>query len=115
MTHIEQLTKILKIDKVTEDYGRYCDLHVYTQTTADGYEIYVVSHDPSNMDWENDVFYYKPDFDILIETISELDEDAVVYCSDVDEFFPEYEVENFIECNDEEYKVDNGVINYFTK
>ena len=105
MTHIEQLTKILNIDKITEDYEKYCDLHIYTQTTADGYEIYVVSHDVSNgeqTDWENDVFYYKPDFDVLIEIISELDEDANVYCSDIDEFFPEYEVENFIECNDEE-------------
>ena len=106
MTHIEQLQKLLNV-KITEDFPRNPELSIYTQSTADGYEVYVITNDESRIDWENDVYYYEPSFEDIIERIEEVndtyDDDSItVYCSDIEQFFNEYEVEDYIEQNKEE-------------
>ena len=103
MTHIEQLQKLLNA-KITEDFPRNPELSIYTQSTADGYEIYVITNDESRIDWENDIYYYEPSFEDIIERIEEvndtyIDEPITVYCSDIEQFFNEYEVEDYIEQN----------------
>ena len=103
MTHIEQLQKLLNA-KITEDFPRNPELSIYTQSTADGYEVYVITNDESRIDWENDIYYYEPRFEDIIERIEEIndtyiDEPITVYCSDIEQFFNEYEVEDYIEQN----------------
>lgn len=105
MTHIEQLEKLLNV-KITEDFPRNPELSIYTQSTADSYEVYIITNDERNLDWENDVHYYEPSFDDIIERIEEIetydDDPAVIYCSDIEQFFNEYEVEDYIEQNKDE-------------
>jgi hypothetical protein len=119
MNDIQKLEKLLNVE-ITEDFPRNPELSIYTQSTADGYEVYIITNDERNLNWEDDVHYYEPSFKDIIDRIKEVsydheDEQAVIYCSDIDEFFKEYEVQDYIEQHEEEYKVDDGVINYFTK
>ena len=105
MTHIQQLEKLLNV-KIVEDWDSDAELQIYTQSTADGYEVYIITHNPKELDWENDVYYNEPSFDDIMSRIEEIetydDDPAVIYCSDIEQFFNEYEVEDYIEQNKDE-------------
>ena len=71
------------------------DFKVYSESTADGYEVYVATHDDQNVDINEDVYYYDSD---LAETIMErLEEHYSVYIDEylyddiyMDDQFEEY-------------------------
>lgn len=44
----------------TEDFEG-ADLYCYSESTRDGYEVYVVTHDMNNISINEDVFYYDSD------------------------------------------------------
>jgi len=44
----------------TEDFDG-ADLYCYSESTRDGYEVYVVTHDMNNISINEDVFYYDSD------------------------------------------------------
>ena len=75
------------------------DFKVYSETTADGYEVYVATHDDQNVNIQEDVYYYDSD---LAETIMErLEEHYSVYIDEylyediyMDDKFEEYFNEN---------------------
>jgi len=80
------------------------DFKVYSESTADGYEVYVATHDDQNVDINEDVYYYDSD---LAETIMErLEEHYSVYIDEylyddiyMDDQFEEYfseHVENIV-------------------
>ena len=103
MTAIEKLQNKLNIEiDETYNYNMY-DLEVSTYNTADGYEVYVINSTPfeNSLDWENDVFYYQPSFDDIMSRIMELDADSRVYVDDIDEYMPEYEIEQWINDNED--------------
>ena len=103
MTPIEKLQEKLNIEiNETYKYGVY-DLEVSAYNTADGYEVYVIKSTPfeNSLDWENDVFYYQPSFDDIMSRIMELDADSRVYVDDIDEYMPEYEIEQWINDNED--------------
>lgn len=101
MTNIyTQLAKALNIAEFTEDYTPSADLQISEYMTADSYEVHVMTNDHIHMQWDTDVFYYQPNFDDIITRIEDLDSDAIVYVSDLEQYLPEYEVENYLE----EYK-----------
>jgi len=105
MTHIQQLEKLLNV-KIVEDWNPNVELQIYTQSTADGYEVYVITNGEEQIYWEDDLYYYEPSFDDIISRIEEIetydDDPAVIYCSDIEQFFNEYEVEDYIEQNKDE-------------
>lgn len=104
---LEKFEKLLNV-KITEDWHSDAALQIYTQTSADGYEFYVITNNENDIDWENDLYYYEPNFDDIINRIKDIetydDDTTIIYCSDIDTFFPEYEVNDYIEQyeNDEE-------------
>ena len=71
------------------------DFKVYSESTADGYEVYVATHDDQNVSINEDVYYYDSD---LAETIMEvLEEHYSVYIDEylyddiyMDDQFEEY-------------------------
>ena len=80
------------------------DFKVYSESTADGYEVYVATHDDQNVNINEDVYYYDSD---LAETIMEvLEEHYSVYMDEylyddiyMDDQFEEYfseHVENIV-------------------
>ena len=71
------------------------DFKVYSESTADGYEVYVATHDDQNVSINEDVYYYDSD---LAEAIMEvLEEHYSVYIDEylyddiyMDDQFEEY-------------------------
>lgn len=103
MTPIEKLQEKLNIEiEETYNYNMY-DLEISTYNTADGYEVYVMKNSSfeNQLDWENDVFYYQPSFDDIMSRIMELAPDSKVYVSDIEEYMPEYEIERWINDNED--------------
>jgi hypothetical protein len=98
MTNIyTQLAKALNIAEFTEDYTPRADLQISEYMTADGYDVHVMTSDPQNLDFDYDVFYYQPNFDDIIQRIKYLDSDAIVYVGYLEQYLPEYEVEEYLE------------------
>ena len=98
MELIEKLQEKLGI-QITDDFpiGKSVALECSAWNTADGYEIYVMCNDPQNIDWDNEVYYYKPSFDEIISKLEELEEGELVYIEDIEEYLPEYEIEQWLE------------------
>ncbi len=70
--------------------------------TADGYNIYILTEDPNHLNWENDVYYYQPDFDTIMERIVQVAEDipeAKILMDDVEEHMDEYDIERWLSEN----------------
>ena len=97
-----QLAQILNVSKITEDYTTHADLQISEYMTADSYDVHVMTNDHLHMQWDMDVFYYQPSFDDIIDRIKDLDEDAIVYVSDLEIYLPEYEVDDYLEQHNEE-------------
>jgi len=54
----------------TEDFDA-ADLYCYTESTRDGYDVYVVTHDMNGISINEDVFYYDSDVaEALIDEIT---------------------------------------------
>ena len=106
MSNINKLAKLLNVAEITEDWKGSPALEIGQWNTADGYILHVVTYDAQNIDWENDVYYYEPSFETIIDRIkeaSEMDPDeAIIYIADIDTYLPEYEVEDYIEQQEDE-------------
>lgn len=98
MELIEKLQDKLGIE-ITDDYptGKSVALECSAWNTADGYEIYVMTNDPQNIDWDNQVYYYQPSFEEVISKLEDLEEGDIVYIDDIEEYLPEYEMEEWLE------------------
>lgn len=82
------------------------DLTISPWYTADDYEVHVMTNDERNIDWENDVYYYEPQFpdimDRIVDTVSDVQLDVKIYVSDLETYLPEEEVLNWLEENKDE-------------
>ena len=106
MNNYQKLAQLLNVAEITEDYKGAPDLEIGTWNTADGYDVHVIANDPRNIDFEYDVFYYEPSFLQVINRIKQLDADAIEQVSDFETYLPEYEVEDYIEEQEENLKVE---------
>jgi hypothetical protein len=75
------------------------DFKVYSETTADGYEVYVATHDDQNVNIQDDVYYY--DSDLADVIMKKLEDHYSVYIDEylyediyMDDAFEEYFNEN---------------------
>ena len=101
MTTLQKFQEEAKINFV--EYNG--DIEIGTLQTADGYDVYYVAADLRNLNWENEVYYYQPDFDALMNAIDDLrfaGEEVDVACYDVDEYFDEYYMLDYLESNMDE-------------
>jgi len=88
--------------KISDNVGWNSDLELSEWNTADGYEIYVMTNDAKNVDWEYDVYYYEPQFDTIIDRIEETCHDLgygseVRIYMDAESYLPEQEVIEWLE------------------
>jgi len=104
MTAIEKLQQKLDIEIMdfNSNHVNY-DLEISTRMTADGYDVYVMTNSSyeNQLDWENDVYYYQPSFNDIMSRIMELDPGDKVYTDDIEEYFPDYEIEQWINDNED--------------
>ena len=85
----ETIIKVVKEHfnfKLDENAYNYYDIAAYTESTADGYEVYVVTNDMQSININEDVYYYESDVPqaLIDEIIGYGGGDTVVYA---DQYF----------------------------
>ena len=101
MTALEKLQDYLNVT-ITDNYRNDVDLTITYYTTADGYQVYYMGEDSSNIDWENDMYYNAPYFEEIMNRIIKLREDnksLIIYVVDIDDLMAEDEIEHWINSN----------------
>jgi len=105
MTTIEKFQELANI-KFVESRG---DIEIGTINTADGYEIHYITADIRNLNYENEVFYYQPDFDTIMNAIDDLryaGEIVDIEIWDADDYFDEYYMLEYLQDNMDEDEFD---------
>ena len=74
--------------ELTDDYSGNADFYIYEESTADGYSVFVATHDQNSVNISENVYYYESDLgDALEEFIkySNGDEDnpEIIYVDDL--------------------------------
>ena len=101
MTTLEKFQELANIKFVVYDG----DIEIGTIMTQDGYDVHYITADIRNLNFENEVFYYQPDFDAVMNAIDDLryaGEEVSVACYDVDDYFDEYYMLDYIANNMDE-------------
>ena len=78
--------------ELTDDYSSNADFYIYEESTADGYSVFVATHDQNSININENVYYYDSDLsDALEEFIkySNGDEDnpEIIYVDDLHQHF----------------------------
>jgi len=47
--------------EITDDWNGRCDAYIYSQSTADGYEVYMATEDERSPYYDQDLYYYEND------------------------------------------------------
>ena len=82
------------------DTPSHADIEIGELNTADGYELFYITQDIQNLQFDNEVYYYKPDFDTIMNEISNAytrNEVVNVVCYDIEDWFDEYDMLNYLE------------------
>ena len=107
MTTLEKFQEVANIELV--EYDGY--IEIGTLQTADGYDLHYIGIDVQNLNWENEVYYYQPEFDTIMAAIAELRyykrEIVSIVCHDVEDWFDEYEMLNWLESEMDEEDFDS--------
>ena len=101
MTTLEKFQELAQINFV-ESNG---DIEIGTIMTQDGYDVHYVASDLRNLNFESEIFYYQPDFDAIMNAIDDqrfAGEEITVACYDVDDYFDEYYMLDYISDNMDE-------------
>ena len=53
--------------EISEDWDDNADFFIYSETTADGYEVYICTNNPSTPSINEDVYYYDSDLGEALE------------------------------------------------
>ena len=102
MTPLERLEQHLNVTITNFDNYGNNDLQLTEYMTADGYNVFILTEDYNHLNWENDVYYYQPDFDTIMERIVQVAEDiplARIIMDDVEEYMDESEIERWLSEN----------------
>ena len=105
MTTIEKFQEVAKIKFVVYNG----DIEIGTIMTQDGYDVHYVASDLRNLNFESEIFYYQPDFDALMNAIDDqrfAGEEITVACYDVDDYFDEYYMLDYLQDNMDEDEFD---------
>ena len=99
MTTLEKFQEVANINFIQESL--YADIEIGELNTADGYELFYITQDVQNLQFDNEVYYYKPDFDTIMGEILNamiFGEEYVKVCVyDIEDWFDEYDMLNYLE------------------
>ena len=78
--------------ELTDDYSSNADFYIYEESTADGYSVFVATHDQNSININENVYYYDSDLsDALEEFIKHSNGDEhtpeVIYVDDLHQHF----------------------------
>ena len=90
--------------ELTDRFDNNCGYYIYSESTRDGYEVWVAAEDVRNVCISEDVHYYDSDLhDELADEIK--DELSPIYVDDEDADFVDYAIERLYEfVYDEKYE-----------
>lgn len=105
MTTLQKFQEVANINFV--EYNG--DIEIGELNTADGYELFYITQDIRNLQFDSEVYYYKPDFDTIMAAIDDyrrVEDTANVACYFIDEYFDEYDMLNWLESemDEDEFK-----------
>ena len=93
--------------KIDEDAYGYADVYAYEETTADGYSVYVVTHDMRSICVSEDVYYYESDVpSAIMECITNSNGYCTLYADQYfldDIYFDDMLLEEFSEIAEDIY------------
>jgi len=94
--------------KIDENAYNNADVYAYEESTADGYSLYVVTHDMRNVCISEDVYYYDNDVaEAIMEMIRDQGSYCVLYADQYfldDIYFDDMLLEEFAEIAEDIYK-----------
>jgi len=94
MTYDKMSEKVLEHYNVefTDMYNNNCGYYIYTESTRDGYEVWVAAENMSNVCISEDVYYYDSDIhEALVDAIK--DELSPIYVDDTEADYINYAIE----------------------
>lgn len=100
MTTLEKFQEVANINFI----GYSGDLEIGTLNTADGYDIWYVGN-ANDLNFDNDVFYYQPDFDAIMDIVENFRYDGdvlTISCYDIEDVFDEYYMLEYLQDNMDE-------------
>jgi hypothetical protein len=104
MTTLEKFQELAKINFVQSPSD--ADIEIGELNTADGYELFYITQDVQNLQFDNEVYYYQPDFDAIMKEIDLAkrydDQIMDVACFDIDEYFDEFMMLDYLASNMDE-------------
>lgn len=69
--------------EITDQWSDNCNWFIYEESTADGYSVYVSTHDTNKININEDVFYYDSELsDCVISAFENSYDCATIYISD---------------------------------
>ena len=86
-THEKMIDAVKKYYGITIDENAYqnADIYAFEETTADGYSVYVVTHDMASINVSEDVYYYDSGVaEAIMEQINYSNGECVIYA---DQYF----------------------------
>jgi len=83
--HVQKVVLDHYESKITNDWNSTADFHIYEETTADGYTVYVTTYDDRNISVNENVHYY--DNDLGKELKQAIREGIEIYISDIDNYY----------------------------
>lgn len=104
LTHDEGMTYEFMLKKVceyydaeiSEDWNDDCDFFIYSETTADGYEVYVATNNTNRPSISEDIYYYDSDLHERLEDA--LFDGARIYVDDLQADYVQYASEETYNC-----------------
>ena len=103
MTTIDKFQETAKINFITTP--SHADIEIGELNTADGYELFYITQDVQNLQFDNEVYYHRPDFDTVMSEINKAytrNEAVNVLCYEIDDFFDEVLMLDYLESNMDE-------------
>ena len=65
---------------ITDEWKDHMDFYMYEESTSDGYSVFIATHDPANININDDVNYYTNEFrTILVEVIEMSNNEPEIY------------------------------------
>ncbi len=107
MTTLEKFQEIAKINFITTP--SHADIEIGELNTADGYELFYITQDVQNLQFDYEVFYYRPEFDTIMAHISNAytrNQAVNVICYEIEDWFDEYYMLDYLESNMDEEAFD---------
>ena len=109
MTTLEKFQEEANINFITTP--SHADFELGNLSTVDGYELFYITQDIQNLQFDSEVFYYRPEFDTIMDYISKrssvnYNSLVNVMCYDIEDWFDEYYMLDYLESNMDEEAFD---------